>query len=317
MDGCSLLRGLNQLLSELDTSAWLDPKFSYDCLYDAAIATVDRLNYPTTTEDITTVATTSDYNLDSDYMKLYLMDDENRYFIKYYNTSAYSFIYPSSYDSIILADNTIDVSIPSTFAIVDAADLAQKTGTTTSTGSLANKYVMYDQTLGESTLTDATASFSTVKVGDTVHNVTDMSHGIVVATSTTTAVICSLFGGTNNFFTSGDTYIINPQKRFKLVLDPGSLTSGHTVTLYYVQKPAPIYSYYRRYSLPIGAEGALTHYAAWLYKYRDREVNFGDAWYKFWDISVRKLKNIVSESTHKKGFKVNLIKRAGRSGSYR
>lgn len=317
MDGQTLLRKMAQLLTEPSTSSWLDARLSYECLHTAIIATADRINYPTSSETITTVDGTSGYNLSPLFLKLYLLDNQNRHFIKYYDGTSTTFIYPTSYDSIILANSSEETSIPSDFSIVDAADITQLTGTTTSAGTLSNVYTIFGKVLGETTLTDTTADFSDVEIGDTVHNTTDGSSGIVVALSSSTAVICALFDGENNFFASGDAYIINPQQRFKLVIDPPSSTSGHTITVYFVQKPAPVFSYYRRYSFMSGYENAITNYSAWLYKYRDREVDFGDAWFKFWDISTRSAGRIVKANFGREGFKVNLIKRASKSGSYR
>ncbi len=318
MDGQTLLRMMSQLLAESPGSAWLDVKLSYDCLYRAAIATADRINYPTSSQDITTVAETSSYVLNPDYLKQYLQDNFNRYFVKYVTSTYTVFVYPASYDSIVLANNTTSVDIPTAYCINDATPLVQKTGTATATGTLAATYTLFGKALGESALTDSAADFSTVKVGDLVHNTTDASHGVVVATSSSTSVVCALFDGTNNYFSSGDAYIINPQKRFQIIVDPLSKTAGYTITIPYIQKPAPVYSYYRRYNFPSGYEDVLTHYAAWVYKYRDRQPNMADPWYGHWDVRVRQLAQNVNQGMDRVGrIRVNFIKRAYRDRSIR
>ena len=301
------------MLSEAAGSTWPDVKYCYDCLYEAAIKSVERTNLLTTTQSITTVANQTDYNFEPDFLKLYLTDIRNNFYIKYSDGTTTYFIYQQDYSEIVLANNTTSVSIPSTFAIVDAAAPSRMTGTTTSTGALTHSYTIFGSTLGESTLTDSGGSFGTVSVGDIVHNTTDTSHGIVAAESSSTAFICALFDGTNNYFTSGDSYIVTLQNRYKLVLDPPPSTAGHTITIYYVQRPNPVYSYYRAYKMPYDFREPLLSYAAWKYRYRDREPNFGDGYFKYWDISVRELGRMHNKSTLQRDFKVNLIKRINRS----
>jgi len=279
--------------------------------------TVSRTNALTSSQNISTVDGTSGYNLNPDFHRLYLMDDQNRYFIKVNDGTNDYFKYWASYDSIYIANNTAEVAIPDTFTITQASALSQITGTATSDGSLTNSYTIFGETLGETTLTDTAADFSTVKVGDIVHNTTDGSHGIVIALSSSTAIICALFYGTNNYFTSGDAYIINPQARFKIILDPPCSTSGYTVTVPYIAKPDPIYSYYRRYNLPPAYESALTHYAAWLYKYRDREMNQGDVFFKTWLMTITQLNMALNQGMKRSGFGINLVKRASKSWTYR
>ncbi len=312
MDGITLTRELRELLNEPSGSDYLDSKSTYDYLYEAAVATVQRTSCLTTTQSITTVALQRDYYLNADFLKLYLMDSQNKFFIKYTNTgSSDFFIYPASYDSIILANNETSVAIPSSFCIRDAPALTQLTGTCTAGGSLSG---------GVATLTDSAALFSTNRVaaGDFIHNTTDGSHGVVVTVTDNTHIITALFGGTeNDWDITVDAYKLNLQKRFYLTLDPPPLTASETITVYYVQKPAPVYSDYYAYNIPFSLKGALLKYAAWIYKYRDREPNYGDAWFRFWDMTVRQYGRELNQTRMTSGYKVNFIKRAGRSGSYR
>lgn len=319
MDGDTLSRDLQQLLNETSGSLYLDSKTTYDYLYWAATDTVMRTNANTTTQSITTVASTATYNLKPDFLKLYLTDNQNKYFVRYTDavttptSPAYYFLYQDSYDSIILANNTTTVKIPDRFTIRQGVETTQLTGTTTSDGTVTTN-------VGECILTNTAATFTTaptVEVGDTVHNVTDISQGIVLAVTDATHLVTALFGGTNNDWTSGDTYRINPQPKFVIQLDPPPSTSSHTVLVYYVQKPFPVYSDYRKYNLPMSYRQVLVQYAAWLYKYKDREPNYGDAFFKYWDRATRQYGKELNVALQRKGYRVNLIKRASSSGSYR
>ena len=319
-DGWTLIRNLRQLLSESTTATWPDVRTSYDFLYQAAIKTADRLTLGVTTQTITTVADQANYALDADFLRLYLTNEQGNYFIKYTDASAnVYFIYMDSYDSIILANNTTSVAVPWTFTIREKAPATQIAGAATATAAtFTHGYTIFGQSLGEATLTYATGGFTAyVNVGDIVHNTTDGSHGLVIASSLDTAVLCALFDGTNNYFTNADAFVINPQARFELYLDPPPLTAAETITVYYVQKPAPVYSAYRRYNLLSGHTDALVAYAAWLYKYRDREPNMGDPFYKIWDEATRNLYRTVKNVKREKGYRVNLNVKANRSYSYR
>jgi hypothetical protein len=126
-----------------------------------------------------------------------------------------------------------------------------------------------------------------------VHNTTDGSHGYVVALSSATAVVTALFYGTDNDWTNGDAYIINPQHRYEIYLDPPPSTNGHSIYVPYVKRPAPVFSAYRFYTFPSGYDNVLVHYAAWLYKYRDKEPSYGDGFYKYWDYQCSILEQAV------------------------
>jgi hypothetical protein len=192
------------------------------------------------------------------------------------------------------------VAIPDSFSIVEAPDLTQITGAATADGAASG---------GECTLTDTTSPpFTDVRAGDIIHNTTDGSSGIVRAYTSTSVIITCLFGGTNNDWTSADAYIINPQKRFYLWLDPPPSTASYTVRVWYVQKPTPVYSSYRSYPFPTGFSGALVSYAAWLYKFRDSQPDFADRMFKYWDYEVRNLNRELDHGLKRTGFKVDLFK---------
>uniref|UniRef100_A0A6H1Z9P8 Uncharacterized protein n=1 Tax=viral metagenome TaxID=1070528 RepID=A0A6H1Z9P8_9ZZZZ len=312
MDGTTLAWEVAELLNESSSSSFMESKVTYDALYEAATKTVARTNCITSTQSITTVADQRDYLLNADFLKMYLVDDQSRQFVKYTDGSSNdTFIYPVSYDSIILQNNEDSADIPSGFVVRDATAYSLLTGTTTSAGAATG---------GVCTLTDFTALFTTtnvVSVGDTVNNVTDGSHGVVVAVTSATALVTALFGGTANDWSDSDTYYIHRQRRMYLTLDPPPSTASETITVPYVQRPAPVYSAYYSYSIPYSLKKALVYYAAWVYKYRDRQPSFGNSWYQFWDAEVKQYGRELNTARNTKGFRVNLKKRAGGSGSYR
>ena len=326
MDGLTLLRELRMLLSESSSSSWPDVKNSYDFLFQAAIATEERAHFQTAEQQISTVANQRNYRLSYQFLSLYLKDNQNRYFIKYNDGSGGgdlwvpgddSFIFMSSMDAITLANQTESVPIPYSFAIRDRTPDTRKSAAASSTEALTEPYTIFGQSLGEALLKDSDVNFSEIYPGDIVHNLTDLSHGIVIAPGADTYVNCAIFDGTNNKFTSGDGYLINPQAYYELYLDPPPKYSQNLITIYYIRKPIPVYSAYRSYAFPFGYSSCLSNYAAWLYKYRDREPNFGDAFYKYWDLKTRTLKESVNRSKVRRDFGVNMMRRADRSWTFR
>lgn len=323
MDGKTLYRSLEITLGEKLGATFLDSKMVYDCFWAAAIATTERTRCFTSTQSITTVADQRAYDLNTDFLGLAWKDSDNRYFIKYNDGTNITFLYPKPYDTLLLANQTTSVSIPSYFSLVDKAQGSVITGICTSAGALSN---------GEATLTDANeagsgaATFVTsgVSVGDSIYNVTDDAEGIILTVTSETALKTAMFHGTDNDWdTAGgppattDSYRIYPQQRIQLQFDPPPLTAGHTVTVYYVQRPAPVYSPLRFYNFNPQMQDLLISYAAWKYKYIDQEPNFGDGFYKFWDLEVRKFSNAIDKMLGRSGFRVNLKKSSKGYQSYR
>jgi hypothetical protein len=311
MDGRMMLYQLRQLLQESDSSSFLDDRTSYDYLYEAACELVSALKLGTASQTITTTATTSLYDLNADYLCLYVKNDFNDYVIKYYDGSGY--YWPSFRDEafIFQENSTSDSSIPNNFSIVDESTVpVNETGTATADGATTN---------GECTLTDAAGGFvvAGVSAGDQIHNTTDLSDGVVLSVTDATHLQVALFGGTANDWTSADAYTLIPQTRRQLFLDPPSLTAGHVITIKYVPKPSPVYSDFRTYRVPSHYLPAIVKYAAWLYKYRDREPNFGDAWYKYWEMQLRKYHANENRSPAKQKWTVNMTKRTLRDRSMR
>lgn len=310
MDGKSLTNGLASLLNEtVSTSTFLDSRTSYDDIYEAVLEFCRRTRVLTASQTITTVADQTNYDLNTDFLSLYLRDNENRYVVKFNDGTNDSFISFRDYEAISYANNTTSVEYPDNFSIIDKSTLTDRiTGTATSAGASAN---------GECTLTDASAPFTNVKVGDDVHNTTDGSDGIVIGVTSTSALVTALFGGTDNDWDTSDAYVVVPQGRKQLVLDPPPETAGYTVTIKYAQKPDPVYSPYKTYRFDRQYEPAIIKYAAWLYKYKDSAPNFGDAFYKFWDLQCRQAAKTEHKSLDKPRMRVNMMKKSYGHRSYR
>lgn len=300
LDGKSLLRSLREVLNESSTSDYMDDRTSYDYLYQAAMELVNRTECLRTTQSITTGASQSDYTLNADFMKLYLRDKDNKLYVKYNDGTSNSFLFYGSYDDIIYEDNTTAQTIPDRFTIIDDATDTQISSTATSTAAAVG---------GASILTDTTAPFADVSAGDVAHNTTDGSSGIVLSKTSTSVLSTALFDGTANDWTSSDAYVIQPQSRLKLMFNPPPSTASHTATVYYIQKPAPVYSDYGIYRFPQQYSRGLIMYALWLYKYRDKEPNFGDKYFQFFDMMTRQAANAMNSTFNRKGFVVNFKKR--------
>jgi len=399
MDGKTLLYRLRNLLGEDIAGAWLDDRTSYDFLWEAAKQFASRAACLTGTQQFITVADQDNYVLNADFLRLYLMDRDNEYYIKFSAGTGDSFISVRDLEDIRYANYTRTVDIKQT-SITTSATTLQDTGQdfsdwqttsgnstykvtvtntlgasfwaylgTASTTTNANdtvavftdkartttgwnggtpsgtasyykvenvssqrtpsfftirdKQALYSQitgtttsvgaaTGGECTLTDTAALFITSEFanpGDTVHNTTDASVGMVLSISSDTVAKTALFGGTANDWTSADAYVIQPQGRLEIVFDPPPSTSGDIVRIDYIARPNPVYSDYGTYRFRQNAVEALVKYAAWLYKYRDSEPNFGDKLYVFFDNAVRMEHSQLRPFIKKSGFTVSLKKR--------
>jgi hypothetical protein len=296
-DGKDLRRRLKELLDEESGSTWLDARSCYDYFYDGALDFVDRTGCLRSVQTISTVATVSEYNLNPDFLRLYLRNSGGDYFLKYNDTSNTTFLTWKNYEDIYY-QSSVTSGQPTRFSIIDAALTDRATGTATSTNASVG---------GESTLTAAAGNFANVAAGDTVNNTTDGSTGIVLSKTSSTVLVTALFGGTGNDWAAGDAYVIQPGARFKLVLDPVPSTSAHTVSVPYIQRPDPVYSDYGIYRFINSA--VLVKYTFWMFKYRDKEPNFGDAMYKFWEAEVSKKAGSINAGQRPDSFIVNMKRR--------
>lgn len=273
IDGKDLTRRLRHLLNLESGDPFLDSRTSYDFLYAAARQWVIETECLTAYQEITTVADQAGYTLNGDYLSLYLKEDD-RFFIKFYDGTDYYFIFFKPYAEVIYDNNTDSVAIPSYFTITDDPTLDTIISDTADNAA--------DDVGGKTVLTMDTAVFTDVTSGDIIHNTTDVSDGVVVKVTSTKIIEICLFGGTDNEIGSGDAFIIQPRKRMRILFDPPPSTKDYTATVYYLQKPDPVYSDYDVYKIAYDYPDALVQYAAWLYKYRDKEANFGDAFYVYW-----------------------------------
>jgi len=300
MDGKTALYQLRRLLNEDANSAFLDDRTSYEFINSAAIEFVERTKCLKATQTITTVADQRGYTLNADFITLYLRDKANNLYLKYNDgSSSYSdFIYWKDYADLILEDNIASVSKPSHFTIIDDSALdSQVTGTCTSAGALSG---------GQATLTDSAADFSDVSAGDIIHNTTDGSDGVVLSKTSSTVLVTALFGGTENDWDSSDAYIIQPQGRLQLQFDPPPSTASHSLTVYYIQRPQPVFSDYGVFRFQPQHMEAIIKYAAFNYKYRDQDPQFGDAYYQHWEREIRKSADTLNSSFSRNKLKVNM-----------
>jgi len=274
VDGKELKRRLRQLLNEDSDSEWLDTRTTFDFLNEAATELVNKTHCLKGSQDITTVADQTDYNISPDFLKLFLKDSSGNYVIKF---GDYNFIQWKDENEIIYGNNTTSVSQPDSFSISNADVPDAVTGTATSVGAATG---------GLSILADTAADFTNVEAGDSVNNTTDSSTGVVLSKTSTTILNVALFGGTDDDWTIADAYTIQPQGRYKLVLNPPP-SEVETITLNFVKKPAPVYSDYQVFGFIDQYATALIKYAFMLYKYRDMNPGMGDAMYRYWDSALR------------------------------
>lgn len=379
----------------------MDDRTSYDFLWDAAKEYVSRTASLTGYYEFKTTANQANYVLPARFLKLYLKDNDDRFFIKYSSGSVNRNIYQKDYQDIryldsvrtydiqqgtlttsattlqdtgqdfsdwetestsddaayiVILTNTVEAefwaylgaastttntddtvavysdlsqsstgwnggtpsgtasfyrivkvssqSIPTSFSLRDKQSLySQITGTATSAGNATG---------GECTLTDSSGAFITtdyVNPGDVIHNTTDSSDGVVLSITSATALKCALFGGTDNEWDSSDAYVIQPQGRLELYFDPPPSTSGHIVRVDFIERPAPVYSNYGIYRFRQHAMEAIIKRAAFSYKYRDSEPNFGDRLFLQWDSEIRREIENLNPGINRRKIKVDFMAR--------
>lgn len=280
MDGANLRRRVAELLNENETTSNLLVKRStYDFLYDAAKNWVIKTECLTAEQTITTVASQSDYVLNADYLGLFLKRND-RFYAKYYDGSAYTFINFKPYTDVYYENQTTAISIPNYFTLLDYRSLySQVTGAASANGASVG---------GKCLLTTATDKFDNVSAGDSINNTTDGSAGIVISKTDAKNIYVALFGGTANDISSADAFIIQPKGRMKLIFDPPPSTASHYCYVPYLQEPAPVYSDYDVYRINFDYTEAFANYAAWKYKYKDKSADFGDKFYAAYLAEVEK-----------------------------
>ena len=304
MDGATLFRSLREAIGEAASSQYIDFRTGYQYLWDAAIAVCYRTRSLKNTQTITTVAEQTTYVLNADFLELDLTDHRGLPIIKYSDGTSTYWISIDDYHKIVRANNTTSVSVPSLFTIIDKNSLySQVTGTATSAGSASAKV---------STLTDTGGLFTTtdyVSAGDVVHNTTGASSGLVLSVTSATALSTALYDnatGASEGWTQDDAYVIQPQGRYQLILDPPPSTAGHTITVYYIQRPAPVFHDYGVYRFPAHHQNALVDYAAARYKLRDKEGSMWNAFKKEWTERIGGVGVMANAAMNRKGFRMRL-----------
>lgn len=305
MIGIDYLNRLYQILKENTGSQWIDKKTSFDFIYEAAKDMAKETKSLHSTQTITTVANQSAYDLNPGFLNILATDGYGNNAIKYSDGTYTRWLTQKSYDEVLYANNTTSVTYPQNFAIADHANLTRITGSATASGSASG---------GESTLTDAAATFTSLKAGDAIYNTTQSYIGVVLSVTDSTHIVTAMFDHETTAspyasWTSGDAYIIQPAERYQIIIDPPPSTSGHTATVTYYCTPDPVYSDYGAYPFPSGYNEALLKYAVWLYEYRDKQPDFGNALYVAYDVQIRKANNVNNLATGKKKFSVSFITR--------
>ena len=308
MEGFTLLRKLKELVNESTADSFMNDRTSYDNLYDAVLDFNIKTHYITQSATIAVVAGTSTYDMPPDYIDLALFDSYNRKYIKWTSTASVNdFVYPMDYTNIVLENSTATASVPSGFAIKSADQPTNISGTASSTNAAVN---------GESSLVSAT-DLSSAYPGDFIHNTTAGTDGVVTAKTSTYQLETAMFhdGNSGGGWTATNAFILIPQTRYQLVITPIPSESG-TITIVYIKRPDPVYSLMRAYNLPFTFTLPIVQFAAFLYKYKNSEPNYGDAFYKFYDAFSRKIAAETRRSTgERQGMRVNFSKMNSRSKS--
>jgi len=301
MDGKTLLQQLRNRLNEDETSTFLDTKSSYEFINEAAVELSQKTKLLTGVQTITTVADQKEYELNADFLNLYLLDSSLNLFIKYNDGSNNSFPTIVNYENIAQKQVIISALIPERFYL--------KTSNSTPTQLTSTASNTITSSGGESVLNDTGGDFSTASVGDTIHNTTDGSSGIITSKTSTTSIKTALFNGTNDYWSAGDTYIIQPQTKLIIGLDDTPSTAGHTITIEYVKRPDPVYTDYASFRFPYQYSNILILYAMYLYKIRDNKVQEAAQFLTLFSRALKKASSQISDSTNRRKLIVNFKRR--------
>jgi hypothetical protein len=314
MDGKTLAEDVRKLLLESDSSTFINDKVTYDFLYEAALHLNGELQWVTDTYNTTTVANQKDYILPVDFQELYAVDDMNRKYI-YMNTGT------DTVNQMVMYrddDKMIHDVLPNqTKTYADFFNIRPDTTILQAFYYGSTATATHTAWQNTSVLEDSSGYLANAQVGDTIHNTTRDTDGYVIFVTDSTHIVTALFGTGNTYWTSGDAYILKPQHRLTLHLEPYPTTSGVQIYVPYVKAPYPVYCPVHSYPFPETFRFALVKYAAWLYKYLDREPNYGDMWYKYFDENIRKFKRINNRVKERSSFRVNFNKRSLTDRSWR
>ena len=247
MDGQQLRGAVLDLCDDRNSAAEAYKKRKiYECLDHAASIFCRETRYYKSSATLTTVEGQQDYTLPADFIDLY-MKRSDRYFVRYYDGTDYSFPRLTPWPELFVANLTDRQSVPARVAIrdVETATVAV-TGTATAPAGAKSSD-------GLAVLTDSAQTFLTthrVWPRDGIHNETDGSSGYVIEVTGATSLKCALFNGSNDDWTIGDAYTIVPNAEKQLTLDAPALTAGHLIAVPFIAMPDPVYSDHASWRLP-------------------------------------------------------------------
>lgn len=304
MDGATFQRSVLEAVGEPSGSQYLSTRTTYQYGWEAATELVRRTRCLRATQTITTVADTASYTLNADFLSLDLRDMQGNYIVKYYDGTNTSWPAFCEYDEIIYTNQTASVTTPERFTILDKSSLySQITGTATSIGT---------SSAGLSVLTDTSGLFLStdyVSAGDSIHNSTDGSSGVVLSVVSATQLNAAIFSNTDGSSASwevSDAYVIQPQGRLIIQLDPPPSTAGHTITVYYIQRPAPVFHDYGIFRFQPQYMNALVAYTAAKYKLSDKEPSYFTEFMKTWYNRLGEISKSSRTTFNRGGFKMSL-----------
>jgi hypothetical protein len=265
MDGKEIVQTVIDIVesNQLPNNLRQDTRVIYKYADLAAQKWCDITGYLVKTGSIKTVDGTQVYDLPSDFNRVYTKDENYDGVLKYYDGSDYYFPVEVAFSDIFVDNNTDEQDYPMQYAIYRTETRkAPITGTVDSTGTL---------TAGQSLLNDTTGLFTTTNLiheRDVVHNTTDGSDGIVLSVTDASNVQSALFGGANNFWTTGDAYNISRHPLYQLYFDSPLSTTDHTITIPYIATPTPVFTDYGYWNLPEDASYAICCEAIFMYMTR-------------------------------------------------
>jgi hypothetical protein len=100
--------------------------------------------------------------------------------------------------------------------------------------------------------------------------------------------------------------VIQPQARFDLLFDPPLSTASHAVTVYYLQRPVPVFHNYGAYRFSVNYADALIAYAAAKYKLADKEPDYFSTFKKEWYNRLGEINKSAGTTFNRGGFKMSM-----------
>ena len=311
MDGKTARLFTESLIRAVSKATIVDRKLTYDLLHQGAEDFVSLVGCIKESQTVTSVDGTSTYDLNSDYLRLYLKDENPRggeYFILYSDGTTTHTVYFKSYQAVIYDNQTTEQAVPSYFTLVEKSSLpTQISSTITSAGAESG---------GQATLNDTATTLSdSVSPRDIVHNVTQNATGIVLTVSTNSATTAMFDAeGHPARWDSGDSYIIQPVHLMQIRFEPPSSASGHTATVHYIAKPNPVYTDYGTWQIQDQYHKAFCYWAAdaYLAQYEIDEqgkgVNLlaGKKYLDRYNDIVRRARRDIDKSLGKSGYSMRM-----------